>query len=144
MFLKILIPVDLADRHEPSLEVAARLATPSVGEVRVLHVIELLRDLPREADPKFYQRLEDKSRARLDAFTARLQEKGVSARPVVLFGERVREVLRYAAQEAVDLIVLTSHPVDPDEPGGGLATMSYLIGIAAKCPVMLIKGTPEP
>ncbi len=144
MFLKILIPVDLADRHEPSLEVAARLATPATGEVTLLHVVELLRDLPREADPKFYQRLEDKSRARLDAFTARLQEKGVSARPVVLFGERVREVLRYAAQEAVDLIVLTSHPVDPNEPGSGLATMSYLIGIAAKCPVMLIKATPEP
>jgi nucleotide-binding universal stress UspA family protein len=144
MFLKILIPVDLADRHEPSLEIAARLATPGAGEVTVLHVIELLRDLPREADPKFYQRLEDKSRARLDVFAASLKDKGVSARPIVVYGERVREVLRYATQEAVDLIVLTSHPVEPDEPGGGLGTMSYLIGIAARCPVMLVKAKPEP
>jgi nucleotide-binding universal stress UspA family protein len=144
MFVRILIPVDLADRHEPSLEIAARLATPGASEVTVLHVIELLRDLPREADPKFYQRLEDKSRAQLDVLTAHLKDKGVSARPVVVFGDRVREVLRYATEEAVDLIVLTSHPVEPDEPGAGLATMSYLVGIAARCPVMLVKGKPGP
>jgi nucleotide-binding universal stress UspA family protein len=142
MFHKILVPVDLADRHESALEIAARLATHDAGEVTLLHVIEVLHGLPREEDPKFYDRLEVKSRARLDALTARLKEKGVSARPVVLYGERVPEVLRYTLQERVDLIVLSSHPPDPNQPGGGLGTMSYLIGVAARCPVMLVKSVP--
>jgi nucleotide-binding universal stress UspA family protein len=140
MFQKIVVPVDLADRHESALEIAARLVTPGAGEVTVLHVIELLHGLPREEDPKFYQRLEEKSRVRLDLLTARLKKKGVSARPVVVYGERVPEVLRYTLQESVDLIVLSSHPLDPGKPGGGLGTMSYLIGAAARCPVMLVKG----
>jgi nucleotide-binding universal stress UspA family protein len=142
MFQKILVPVDLADRHEQTLEIAARLVTPGAGEVTVLHVIEILHGLPREEDPKFYHRLEEKSRARLDLLTARLKEKGINARSVLLYGERVPEVLRYTVQESVDLIVLSSHPLDPGKPGGGLGSMSHLIGAAARCPVMLIKGGP--
>ncbi len=142
MFQKILIPVDLADRHESALAIAARLVTPHVGEVTVLHVIEVLHGLPREEDPKFYQRLEEKSRNQLDVLATRLKEKGVNARPVILYGERVPEILRYTVQESVDLIVLSSHPLEPGKPGGGLGTMSHLIGAAARCPVMLVKGEP--
>jgi nucleotide-binding universal stress UspA family protein len=142
MFQQILVPVDLADWHESALEIAARLVTRDAGEVTVLHVIEVLHGLPREEDPKFYNRLEQKSRARLDLLTTRLKAKGVRARPVVLYGERVPEVLRYTLQERVDLIVLSSQPLDPGQPGGGLSTMSHLIGAAARCPVMLVKGEP--
>jgi hypothetical protein len=37
-----------------------------------------------------------------------------------------------------DLAERREPPLESDEPGGSLATMSYLIGIVARCPVMLI------
>ena len=41
MLKHILVPVDLSDRHQQALEVAARLARESHGEVTLLHVIEI-------------------------------------------------------------------------------------------------------
>ena len=34
MFQKILLPVDLADRHQPALEMAAKLAKPVLQSLR--------------------------------------------------------------------------------------------------------------
>jgi hypothetical protein len=39
----------------------------------------------------------------------------------------------------VDLIVLTSHPLEPDRPGGGWGTISYQVAVFADCPVLLVK-----
>jgi nucleotide-binding universal stress UspA family protein len=139
MFQKVLVPVDLTDRHQPALEIAAKLVAPAGGEVLLLHVVEVLQGLPREEEPSFYQRLERKAGIHLNRLLGHLKDRQVTGRAVVLFGERVPEALRYAEQEGVGLIVLTSHPVDPSKPGAGWGTMSYLIGIAARCPVLLVK-----
>jgi nucleotide-binding universal stress UspA family protein len=139
MFRKILVPVDLADRHTTALEFAARLAGPGGGEITLLHVIELIHGLSKEEDAAFYQRLERKAKQHLDRLLTGLQERQVTGRPAIVFGERIAEVLRYAHQEGTDLIVLTSHAVNPADPGAGWGTMSYLIGIAAHCPVLLAK-----
>jgi nucleotide-binding universal stress UspA family protein len=42
VFKHILVPVDLSDRHQHALEVAACLARESHGEVTLLHVIEII------------------------------------------------------------------------------------------------------
>jgi nucleotide-binding universal stress UspA family protein len=139
MFQKVLVPVDLTDRHQPVLDIAAKMVAVGGGEVRLLHVIEVLAGLPVEEEPTFYQRLERKATAHLNRLLDHLKDKKVKARPIILVGERIPEVLRYAQQEGIDLIVLTSHPVQPDKPGAGWGTMSYLIGIAARCPVLLMK-----
>ena len=49
------------------------------------------------------------------------------------------EILRFAVDEEVDLIVLASHRLDPSKPGDGWSTLSYRIGILAPCPVLLVK-----
>jgi hypothetical protein len=48
MFKKILLPIDLTDRHGRVLVVAAELATQSGGEVILLHVIETIAGLAME------------------------------------------------------------------------------------------------
>jgi nucleotide-binding universal stress UspA family protein len=139
MFRNILIPVDLTDRHGPALTIAGQLAAQSGGTVTVLHVIELLHGLGREDEPAFYDRLERKARGHIDRLAETLRAKQVTAQADLLYGERGREVLRYAQEHATDLIVLTSHPVDPTQPGMGWNTLSYFIGVAARCPVLLVK-----
>jgi nucleotide-binding universal stress UspA family protein len=139
MFKKILVPVDLSDRHQPALTMAARLVTPDAGEVILLHVIEVPLGLARDEEPTFYHRLERKAGLHLNRFTDLLKGRNVLARPVILFGERAPEILRFAEREAVDLLLLASHPVDPVNPAAGWGTLSYLLGIAARCPVLLVK-----
>jgi nucleotide-binding universal stress UspA family protein len=138
MFAKVMVPVDLTDRHQPALALAAKLLAPG-GEVVVLHVIEVIHGLSREEEPTFYQRLERKAVAHLDRLVSHLKGLGASARSSVVFGERVPEVLAQAEREKVGLIVLSSHPVEATAPGASWASMSYLIGIAARCPVLLVK-----
>jgi len=102
-------------------------------------VIELIPDLPREEQPDFYDALEQQARQRLQELARRLDEMQVPWHIVILYGPRADEVITYASENAVDLIVLSSHKVDLDQPLTGWATMSYKIGILAQCPVLLVK-----
>ena len=52
---------------------------------------------------------------------------------------RQPEILRYAAQEKVDLVVLTSHRIDPANPEARWGTLSHKVGLLAPCPVLLVK-----
>ncbi len=138
MFHKIVVPVDLTDRHGPVLDLAARLASGS-AEVVVLHVIEVLHGLGREGDPEFYRRLETKANRHVGLMVEALRGKKVTARGEVLYGDRADEIVRFARQEGADLIALASHPVDPARPGAGWGTLSYRVGLLATCPVLLVK-----
>lgn len=138
MFRKVLVPVDLTDRHGRVLDLAARLASGG-GEVVVLHVIEMVQGLTREEDPAFYQRLEAKAIGQVAQLADALRAKKVTARGEVLYGDRVGEILDFASRDGTDLIALASHPVDRSPPGGGWVTLSYQVGLLATCPVLLVK-----
>lgn len=139
IFRKILVPVDLSDRHDRALAIAAELAASSGGEVTLLHVVQEIHGLPREAEPGLYGKLEALSRRHLDRLLDRLRGRAVEVRCVIRVGEPGPEVLRYAREEHAELLVLASHSVDPVVPGGEWASLSHLLGIVAPCPVLLVK-----
>jgi nucleotide-binding universal stress UspA family protein len=139
MFQRILVPVDLTDRHGPALDIAARLATESGGEVVVLHVIELVYGLPREEDPPFYRRLETKANEYVGRLVQALEWKKIKVHSEILYGNRVAEITVFARQSGTDLIVLASHPFHPARPQAGWGSLSHQIGLLASCPVLLVK-----
>jgi len=139
MFKKILLPLDLTDRHAAALKLAAELAREGGGEVTLLHVIEVIPGLSREEESTFYTRLERKATAHLERWASELPGKEVTIRGEVVFGERVREVVNYVAKSAVDLIALTSPPFEPNRPIASLGSLSYRIGLVCTCPVLLVK-----
>jgi nucleotide-binding universal stress UspA family protein len=139
MFQKILLPVDLTDRHGQAVDIAADLAGPSGGTVILLHVIETIPGLPMEEERDFYNRLERRARGHLARWGRPLDERNVSWRAEVLLGNRAPEGVRYAADEGVDLIILTAPRFDPALPSAGWGSMSFRIGIPAPCPVLLVK-----
>ena len=57
----------------------------------------------------------------------------------VVYGNRAREISRFAEQNGVDLIVLASHAVEPTEAGRGWGTLSYKISLLSPCSVLLVK-----
>jgi len=138
-FQKILLPVDLSAKHGPALEVAAQLASRDAGEVILLHVIELIPGLEVEEEKHFYGRLEKLAAAHLEKLGEILKPKKVRHRAQIILGNRGAETVRFARENGIDLIVVTSPPVDPDHLAAGWASLSYKIGLAATCPVLLVK-----
>jgi nucleotide-binding universal stress UspA family protein len=138
MFRNILVPVDLTDRHGQAVAIAGGLSEDG-GSVTLLHVVELIHGVRREDEPAFYDRLEQNARAHLDRLAAGLRSHSASVTTEVTFGEPGPTIVRHAADKGTDLIVLTSHPVEFGAPGAGWNTLSYFIGIAARCPVLLVK-----
>ncbi|NLA74663.1 MAG: universal stress protein [Deltaproteobacteria bacterium] len=57
----------------------------------------------------------------------------------ITYGKRVQEIVRYASQKQMDLIILSSHKLEETGPGEGWATISYRVAILAPCPVMMVK-----
>jgi nucleotide-binding universal stress UspA family protein len=139
MYRNILVPVDLTDRHTEALTVAGRFAAHSGSRITLIHVIEVVHGLPPEADPDFYRKLEATSHDFLERMIDRLRAHGAQARAMVLLGERGPEVLRFARDEHTDLIVLSSHAIDPAGSGAGWLSLIYLISIGAPCSVLLVK-----
>jgi universal stress protein A len=139
MFKKILLPVDLTDRHGPVLNVAGELAGQSGGEVTLLHVIEIIPGLGMEEERAFYNRLERIARSHLDRWGKQLQGRGVAWKAEVRFGGRAQESVRHAMEAAADLVILTAPRLDPATPAAGWGSMSYKIGILSQCPVLLVK-----
>ena len=139
MFKNILMPVDLTDRHQPALDIAVRLATQSAGAVTLLHVIEIIPGLGLREEREFYSRLERAARDHLAKLGRDLAAHQVPRREEVIFGERAHEIVRYAMETGVDLIVLSSHRIDLQDPDAAWGTVSYKVGILSQCPVLLVK-----
>ncbi|HXH11815.1 MAG TPA: universal stress protein [Alphaproteobacteria bacterium] len=139
MFKKILVPVDLSDTHQQALDVAVRLASESEGEVTLLHVVEVITDLWECEEQEFYARLEGVGREHLARLGRYVAERGSARHEEVVFGNRAHEIVRYAMEVGADLIVLTSHRLDPENPTAGWGTVSHKVAILSQCPVLLVK-----
>jgi nucleotide-binding universal stress UspA family protein len=138
VFQHILLPVDLSDRHQQALEVAARLARESHGEVTLLHVIETIPGpWPQEHD--FYRRIAELARHHLTSLGRSLKADQVLGQQAIVYGNRAHEIVCYALEAGIDLIVLTSLRIDPTDPNAGWGPVSHQVGILAQCPVLLVK-----
>jgi universal stress protein A len=139
VFTKILVPVDLTDKHQQALDIAARLASESGSEVTLVHVVETIGDVWDAEERDFYDRIEGFARDHLAKLGRSLEAGHVPRREEILFGDRAREIVRYAMERGIDLIVLSSHRIDLQDPSAGWGTLSYKLGILAQCPVLLVK-----
>jgi nucleotide-binding universal stress UspA family protein len=139
MFHKILVPLDLTDKHQRALDTAAQLGQKSGGDVLLVHVIELIHGIPHDEEKDFYDRLERAAQEHLEKYAALLRERGVSSRQEIFFGARAPEIIRFARETNTDLIVLTAPLAEPGKPDVGLGSLSYKVGVFAPCAVLLVR-----
>lgn len=141
MFSDILVPVDLTEKNRAAVEVAADLARSAEADasLTLLHVIETIDHVPFEDLEDFYSTLQGKAETGLDELSALVPAGGPEIRRRVVYGHRARAIVDYAADEGCDLIVLSSHRVDPERRGEDWATISHKVAILAPCPVLLVK-----
>ncbi len=139
MFRTIVVPVDLTDRNQPAVEMAAKLSTQSQGTIHLLHVIETISGFSVEEEPEFYGRLEKRAAKHLEALSAPLRESGIRVESEVIYGRRAKTILEEAGKIGADLLVIQSHRIDGERRGEGLATLSHQVGLFALCPVLLVR-----
>ena len=138
-FRHILVPTDLTERTEKALELAGQLASHAAARVTLLHVIETIPGLSFGEVKPLYDRLERNARKAMESLMRRGGEEGPAVSPVIVEGRRAEAIVKYAAANEVDLIVLASHRVKPSRVDRDWGTMSYKVGILAQCPVLLVK-----
>jgi nucleotide-binding universal stress UspA family protein len=138
MFTRILLPVDLTEKNDAALA-AARQLLGAGGEVILLHVIETIADAPFEDMKDFYQRLEDKARSRLAVLADSFDSEEASVEQHITYGRRAREIVAFAGDKQVDLILMSSRPLDRDKPAAAWGSISHQVAILAECPVLLLK-----
>lgn len=139
MFQNILVPTDFSDGDGHALDIAVKLCSMGNGKIHLLHVIEVIANTTFEEFKDFYTKLEKRAFKDLDKMIARFGGTDAHPVPAVIYGNRAQEILRYADENQIDLIIMKSHRIDVEDRAQGWGTISYKVGILAQCPVMLVK-----
>jgi universal stress protein A len=139
MFEKILVPIDFSEKSRSALNIAAKMAACNSAVIYLFHVIETIADTSFEEFSEFYLRLERRAQSRMKEWMQLDIETSVAVEPKIVFGNRWREILNFSETHGIDLIVMHSHTVTPQDPAGGWGTISYKVALLANCPVMLVK-----
>ena len=139
MFRHILVPTDFSTESKPALDIALNISKLENGLVTLLHVIEIIADTTFDEFESFYLKLENRAWENMDEWVERQGEKDLEIEKKILYGNRTTEIVKFADENDVDLIVLNSHKIDLDNLGRGWGTISYKVGILSNCPVMLVK-----
>ena len=139
MFNNILVPTDLSEKSEKALDIALQMSTTDDHRIYLLHVIETLQSDEDDEFESFYEKLADRARRKMDAMIKKYEEKGYIIDSEIAYGNRSMEIIRFAQEYHIDLIVLGSHRIETIEPSDGWATISYKVGILSPCPVLLVK-----
>jgi nucleotide-binding universal stress UspA family protein len=140
-FEHILVPVDFTGKNLAALEIAFEMAQQNQARTSLLHVVEQIDVAPDGDDEldRFYAQLQRRADSDLEALTQRFSGSGLEVEHKVRIGKRVREIVRFVEEHNVDLVVLSSHPLDPDQPGPSMATVSYQVSLFCRCPVLMVK-----
>ena len=139
MFQRILVPLDIAQKNQTALSAASEMARQHQATILLLHVIERIEHVPDDELKGFYHRLEQNVQRELSVAAESLAEQDITASTHIVFGRRAEEVVRFAMQNQVDLIVLRSHRYDPQTAMFPVGTLSHQLAVLAQCAVLLVK-----
>ena len=141
MYNTILVPVDLSDSNERVLGRAVALGNPDRSTITLLHVIEMVEDIPLDEDEDFYAELRDNADAKMSGWAGEVADHGFEVTAEVTYGKRAQEIVRVADASSADLIVMRSHVIDPDEDTSRerLGTVSHQVALFAPCSVLVVR-----
>ena len=142
---RILTPVDFSSFSERALEYAHDLANELGAELHLIYVREELHyifpdgDMPSAQSGEFLAHQTEIAAARLEALASATASQQLTVVREVLSGTPHVEILKYADNKSIDMIVMGTHG------RGGL--MHLLIGSVAErvvqrahCPVLTVRG----
>ncbi len=138
-FQHILVPLDFTAKNQAALDIAFEIASQNRAAVTLLHVIETIEHLPDEELKSFYGQVKSRAETELEQRAQRFAAAGLRVDQKILLGKRLVEIIRDARDRSVDLVVMSSHKVDPAAAAQSMGTLSYQVSILCDCPVLLVK-----
>jgi nucleotide-binding universal stress UspA family protein len=143
LFDHILVPVDFTDKNRAAIALAQQLARQSDSRITLLHVIEFI-DFPDDDElSNFYEKLQARSEKELDNLLELFADGDLDVTVETVINHRCKGIVMYAVDNDVDLIVMSSHPIQPNQRSGGLATISYQVSAVCHCSIVLVKQSDE-
>ncbi len=139
MFNKILVPVDFTDKNRAAIRAAAELAKQDAAQVTLLHVIETIPYVEEDELTDFYETLRRRASRELATLAEPLSSDGIHVSEDIVRGKTAAQIVHYAIDQAIDLVVVSSHKIQLDQPPRGLASVSYQVSILCQCPVLMVK-----
>jgi len=144
MFTKILVATDLGKASREAVTAAAQLAREQRASLFALYVVRDPMTQPWSAEaygidlPRLTEDLRQGAVAELNALAASIKPELRVVRAEVLVGAPASEIIRYAREQGVDLIVMGTH-------GRGPVRRAFLGSVAdrvlreAPCPVLIVR-----
>jgi universal stress protein A len=146
-FKRILVPTDFSESAEQALNYAVRLSKPYRAEIVVLHVFHLREYLAllseqAQIDSATANEVLESAKRRaahnLEEIVRRQGDKGLALIPSLRIGVPFEEIISYAAEQGIDLIVMPTH--------GRTGLAHFFLGSTAErvishsgCPVLVVK-----
>ena len=112
MYDRILFPTDGSETAAAAFEYALEIAATHDATVYVLNVIDLPFDTPSQIRDELVETLEREGKEIVEEGVARASERGVSAVAEVRRGVPHENIVEYASEEDVDLLVVPTHGRD--------------------------------
>jgi len=138
-FQHILVPVDFTEKNLAALDVAFEMAVANHARVTLLHVVETM-DVETDAElEQFYATLQSRADSELERMAQRFVAAKIAVDRKIRFGKRLHEIVGDSADRKADLIVMSSHKPDLQNPTQTWATLSYQVSVLCPCPVLLVK-----
>ncbi|HIG43008.1 MAG: universal stress protein [bacterium] len=138
-YKNILVPLNFSEQNDKALEAVADI----IGDVHVtltlMHVIEPISVSDDSETADFLSQLRDNAQEALQERKKRFEGLDVAVTCENRVGNRTRELITYADDNNVDLIVLSSHPLRGSEPSKFVASISYQVAVLANCAILLLK-----
>jgi nucleotide-binding universal stress UspA family protein len=140
MFQHILVPTDFTEKSLHAARIARQLARlQEEAKITLLHIIETIDDAEYDEFADFYEKLRKRAVRKMQKLVESLGPEASEAQTAIVFAKRVPGIIHFVAENQVDLIVLGSHKIIPEEIPEGLGTISYKVGILSPCPVLMVK-----
>jgi universal stress protein A len=139
MFKHILVPTDLSEASLKALDIAVKMALKDPGHITLLHVIETIQDADDEEFKDFYEKLKNRAQKKMDEMADRYQGQKPDIVKEIAYGKRATKIVKFAYENDIDLIVLSSHKIETTDSAEGWLTISYKVAILSHCPVMMVK-----
>jgi nucleotide-binding universal stress UspA family protein len=111
---KVLVPTDFSDSARHAFSYGVSFAREYHAELVLLHVVENLTvgyasDLFPVPMAEVFQEISGYAKTELAKLAEEARQKGVAVTELVVQGKPSAEIIRHAAENAVDMIVLGTH-----------------------------------
>jgi nucleotide-binding universal stress UspA family protein len=111
---KVLVPTDFSDSARHAFSYGLSFAAEYEAELVLLHVVENLTvgyasDLFPVPMAEVFQEISGYAKAELQKLAEEARKRGVSVTELVVQGKPSAEIIRHAAENEVDMIVLGTH-----------------------------------